>query len=251
MSENITKVKKGEDPPKEIRINRFLSDCGLGSRRKVEELILSGKVRVNGSVEKNLSTKIKVGVDSVQVGNKKLEPPTESVFLALNKPKGFLCSHSDRFHSNTIFELLPKKYGKLFIAGRLDLDSRGLLLLSDLGNLVQEITHPSEGSEKEYEVVLEEELEFRLVKEKFLRGFIDEGEFLKAEKVVSLGKGQESSKFRVILKQGRKRQIRRMFSVLGGKVIDLQRIRIGKLSLEKLKIGEGKFVLLDPKVWRP
>ncbi|PJZ76274.1 pseudouridine synthase [Leptospira neocaledonica] len=251
MSENIAKVKKGEKPQKEIRINRFLSDCGLGSRRKVEELVLSGKVRVNGSIEKNLSTRIKVGLDSVQVGNKKLEPPTEAIFLALNKPKGFLCSHSDRFHSNTVFELLPKKYGKLFIAGRLDLDSRGLLLLSDQGNLVQEITHPSEGSEKEYEVVLEDELDPKEVKDRFTKGFMDEGEFLKAEKVTSLTKGEGSSKFRVILKQGRKRQIRRMFSILGARVIDLQRIRIGKLSLEKLKIGEGKFVLLDPKVWRP
>lgn len=251
LSEKIAKEKSGEDSSKEIRINRFLADCGLGSRRKVEELILSGKVKVNGAVEKNLSTKIRVGSDIVQVGNKKLVPPTGAVFLALNKPKGFLCSHSDRFHSNTVFELLPKKYGKLFIAGRLDLDSRGLLLLSDQGNLVQEITHPSEGSEKEYEVILEEELDAKEVKERFTKGFMDEGEFLKAEKVTSLVKGEGSSKFRVILKQGRKRQIRRMFSILGGRVIDLQRIRIGKLSLEKLKIGEGKFVLLDPKVWRP
>ncbi|TGK05591.1 rRNA pseudouridine synthase [Leptospira langatensis] len=233
-----------------IRINRYLADCGFGSRRKTEELILSGKVKVNGVVETSLSVRIS-SQDRVMVGNKQAIPPEKNVFLALNKPKGYLCSHGDKFHSNTIFELLPSKFKQLAIAGRLDLDSRGLLLLSDDGSLIQEITHPSEGSEKEYSVSLDSEIPFEKVRERFLKGFMDEGEFLKAEKVFSQDRKQESDSFRVVLKQGRKRQIRRMFAALGARVTDLQRIRIGKLTLEKLNIGEGKFVLLDPKAWRP
>ncbi len=252
----LSRNSEKTNPPKEenpagIRINRYLADCGFGSRRKVEELVLSGKVRVNGQLEKDLSVRIHPGQDKVLVGGKPAVVSQTSVFLALNKPKGFLCSHGDKFHSHTIFELLPSKYGKLAIAGRLDLDSRGLLLLSSDGNLVQEITHPSEGFEKEYEVVIDNELPFQEVKERFLKGMQDDGEFLKAEKVFSVHRTANSASFRIVLKQGRKRQIRRMFANLGARVRDLQRTRIGNLLLEDLKLGEGKFVLLDPKDWRP
>lgn len=242
-------MPKSKETP-EIRINRYLADCGFGSRRKVEELVLSGKVRVNGISVTDLSTKIRVGTDQVTVSGKSASHSDSKVFLALNKPKGFLCSHGDRFHEHTVFELLPGKYSKLSIAGRLDLDSRGLLLLSDDGNLVQKITHPSEGFEKEYEVRLDRKLPFSETKERFLRGISDEGELLKAEKLFSQNRSEESDSFRIILKQGRKRQIKRMFSFLGAKVEDLKRIRIGALSLEKLKLEEGKFELLDPKDWR-
>ncbi|TGK60278.1 rRNA pseudouridine synthase [Leptospira wolffii] len=248
------KTEKNQSSDKEespgIRINRYLADCGFGSRRKVEELVLSGKVRINGIPETDLSTRVRPG-DQVTVSGKQASPNKRSIFLALNKPKGFLCSHGDRFHSHTVFELLPSKYSRLSIAGRLDLDSRGLLLLSDDGNWIQEITHPSEGQEKEYEVLLDKEIPFEETKTAFLKGIRDEGEILKAEKLFSSGRTEYSDRFRVVLKQGRKRQIKRMFSALGARVEDLRRIRIGRILLEKLKIEEGKFVLLDPKDWRP
>ncbi|EPG75671.1 pseudouridylate synthase [Leptospira fainei serovar Hurstbridge str. BUT 6] len=234
-----------------IRINRFLADCGFGSRRKVEELIQNRKVFLNGKLVQDLSTRIRLGKDEVFVGNKKAIPRQGTVFLALNKPPGYLCSHGDRFHNHTVFELLPSKYGQLAIAGRLDLDSRGLLLLSDDGELVHHVSHPSHSSEKEYEVSLQESISVSETVRRFREGIMDEGENLKAESVVAESKGTEASRFRIILRQGRKRQIRRMFSALGGRVLDLQRVRIGNLRLKELGIREGEYTLLDPDQWRP
>ncbi|EQA36107.1 pseudouridylate synthase [Leptospira inadai serovar Lyme str. 10] len=234
-----------------IRINRFLADCGFGSRRKVEELILNGNVFLNGKSVRDLSTRIRPGKDEVFVRNKKAIPRQGTVFLALNKPAGYLCSHGDRFHNHTVFELLPSKYGQLAIAGRLDLDSRGLLLLSDDGELVHLVSHPSHSSEKEYEVSLQEPISVGEAVRRFREGIVDEGETLKAESILAESKGSEASRFRIILRQGRKRQIRRMFSALGGRVTDLQRVRIGNLRLKELGIREGEYTLLDPQKWRP
>lgn len=244
--------EKDFSPPSDgIRINRFLADCGFGSRRKVEELVQSGKVSLNGRTVRDLSTRILPEADEVFVEGKRAIRKHGSVFLALNKPPGYLCSHGDRFHNHTVFELLPAKFGHLAIAGRLDLDSRGLLLLSDDGEFVQRISHPSHSMEKEYEVVVREPVSVSETIRTFQEGIHDEGEILKAESVVPATKGSEVFQFRIVLKQGRKRQIRRMFAALGTRVQDLKRVRIGNLRLKDLGLQEGQYAELDPDHWRP
>ncbi|WP_243393348.1 pseudouridine synthase [Leptospira perolatii] len=247
------KKEKKLQTDSEVRINRYLADCGFGSRRKTEELILSGFVTVNGETVRELSRKIQVGSDEVKVRGKVAIPEQEIYVIALNKPKGYLCSHSDRFHEETVFSLLPEKFARLAIAGRLDLESRGLLLLSNDGKIVQRLSHPTMASEKEYLVRIDRKISFSKIKQEFLQGIQEGEETLRAEKVFLDLEGRENSesdRFRVILQQGRKRQIRRMFSALGARVVDLQRVRIGNILLIDLGIKEGEYVSLNPNRWR-
>ncbi|RHX90094.1 pseudouridine synthase [Leptospira stimsonii] len=231
--------------PKEgIRINRYLADCGLGSRRKAEEWILKGEIEINGKKVTDLAERVLPETDVVSFRGKVLRSDREpKQLLLLNKPAGYLCSHQDRFHEKTVFSLLPEKFKNYKIAGRLDLNSRGLLLLTNDGELAQKISHPSNGSEKEYLVWLKFDPGEKEIQTAFQKGILDAGEILRA-KMVKLVPGKDCV-YRVILGEGKKRQIRRMFHSLGTHVLDLQRIRVGSIQLEKLNLPEGKYLLKD------
>lgn len=233
----------------EIRLNRFLADCGLGSRRKTEELIFKGQITVNGKQVTNLGTKIKPETDVVSYLGNVVEPTgIPKRILILNKPVGYLCSHGDRFHEKTVFSLLPSAYKNFKIAGRLDLNSRGLLILTNDGELAQKISHPSNGSEKEYLVTLNHDPGEKWIQTTFQKGILDAGEILRA-KMVKLVPGKNCV-YRITLGEGKKRQLRRMFRASGASVIDLQRIRIGSIQLEKLDLEEGKFLLTETGIWK-
>lgn len=177
----------------EIRLNRFLADCGLGSRRKTEELIQKGHIEINGKRVTNLGTRIDPEIDVVSYLGDVVKPIVESKkILIFNKPIGYLCSHADRFHEKTIFSLLPSDYKNFKIAGRLDLNSRGLLILTNDGALAQKITHPSNGSEKEYLVTLKHDPGEKLIQAAFQKGILDAGEILHA-KMVKLVPGKNVS----------------------------------------------------------
>lgn len=231
-----------------IRLNRFLADCGLGSRRKAEELILGGQIVINGKKVTDLGTRVNLETDVVSYRGDILRPTdAPKRILLLNKPVGYLCSHGDRFHEKTVFSLLPSEYKNYKIAGRLDLNSRGLLILTNDGELAQRISHPSNGSEKEYLVTLKYDPGEKGIQATFQKGIVDAGEILRA-KMVKLVPGKNCV-YRVILGEGKKRQIRRMFHASGASVVDLQRIRVGSIQLEKLNLEEGKFLLKDVGVW--
>ncbi len=233
----------------EIRLNRFLADCGLGSRRKTEELIQKGHIEINGKRVTNLGTRIDPEIDVVSYLGDVVKPIVESKkILIFNKPIGYLCSHADRFHEKMIFSLLPSDYKNFKIAGRLDLNSRGLLILTNDGALAQKITHPSNGSEKEYLVTLKHDPGEKLIQAAFQKGILDAGEILHA-KMVKLVPGKKCV-YRVILEEGKKRQIRRMFRWFGVSVVDLQRIRIGPLKLEKFNLEEGQYLLTETGIWK-
>ncbi|EMJ93674.1 pseudouridine synthase [Leptospira alstonii] len=251
LSEMEESMQSKDDPnlPDEIRLNRFLADCGLGSRRKTEELILKGQITINGKKVEALGTKVKPGTDVVSYLGKVVKPIEEpKKILILNKPAGYLCSHGDRFHEKTIFSLLPPAYQNYKIAGRLDLDSRGLVLLTNDGELAQRISHPSNGSEKEYLVTLKYDPGEKGIQVAFQKGILDAGEILRA-KMVKLVPGKNCV-YRVILAEGKKRQIRRMFHSSGASVVDLQRIRIGSIQLERLNLEEGKYLLAETVIWK-
>ncbi|MFA4793291.1 pseudouridine synthase [Leptospira kirschneri] len=233
----------------EIRLNRFLADCGLGSRRKTEELIQKGLIEINGKRVTNLGTRIDPETDVVSYLGDVVKPIVEpKKILIFNKPIGYLCSHADRFHEKTIFSILPSTYKNFKIAGRLDLNSRGLLILTNDGVLAQKIAHPSHGSEKEYLVTLKYDPGEKLIQTAFQKGILDAGEILHA-KMVKLVPGKKYM-YRVILEEGKKRQIRRMFHWLGANVVDLQRIRIGRLELEKFNLEEGQYLLTETGIWK-
>jgi 23S rRNA pseudouridine2605 synthase len=228
-----------EDLDKPIRINRFLAKCGLGARRNVEEFIQKGRVSINGVVIESFSVKVKPLEDKVTFDGEEIQLLPDSMIIAFNKPYGYLCSHHDVHHEKTVFNLLPAKYRKFNMAGRLDLTSRGLMILSPNGELLNNITHPSSGLEKEYMVKIDNVPSENEIVKKFLQGIDDDGEFLRAKEVEMIDSGEGI--VRIVLKEGKKRQIHRMFTAVGSKVLDLQRVRIGRLNLSSLDLEEGSF----------
>ena len=221
-----------------MRLNRFLASAGLGSRRGVEELIKSGRVRINGRVIDDLATQVGPE-DSVKVGSRVIHTQ-HTLHAALHKPRGFLCTADDERGRRTIFELLPEKWPRVFHVGRLDRDSEGLMLVTNDGDLALRLTHPRFHVEKEYEVGLDKVFE-AAHREKLLRGFHIAGGRAKAEQVSEI----KPQLIRVVLRQGLKRQIRLMFYELGYEVVHLRRVRIGPLKLGHLRPGEWR--LLTPK----
>lgn len=232
-----------------MRLNRYLSACGLGSRRGCEALIQEGQVMINGSVCLNLATTV-TEADEVVVHGKKVKPE-KGLIIALHKPKGLVCSRRDEHDRETIYQLLPAKFASLHHVGRLDKESEGLLLLTNRGDLSHQLLHPSKGVEKEYEVIVEERFDPEQLP-RLIKGFhLKEGGIAKAERAWLIG----DYKIGLVLKQGLKRQIRDMLYFLGYEVRRLVRVRIGNLSIKGLREGawkelsekEVETLLLNPK----
>jgi 23S rRNA pseudouridine2605 synthase len=216
-----------------VRLNRFLSQCGLGSRRGSEQIILEGRVSINGHLIKDLGTLVKEG-DQVSVDGKVVRAET-GIVIALNKPRGYICSRSDERDRMTIYALLPKPLQTLHHVGRLDKDSEGLLLLTNRGDLSHHLIHPSKGAEKEYEVIVDKPVD-QTTMAKLVKGMLTEEGYAKAERAWMI----TEYRCHVVLKQGLKRQIRLMFYQLGCEVERLTRTRIGWLELKGLQKGGWK-----------
>ncbi len=218
-----------------MRINRFLASAGLGSRRACEELVSAGRVLVNNAVVTSLATQ--VGPDDiVRVGRKIVKAQTH-VYLLLNKPKGYVCTRSDEKGRKTIFDLVPAERGRLFHVGRLDLESEGLIILTNDGDFAEALTHPSHQIEKEYEVTIDKPFDPAHAA-RLQRGILLEAGRARMEAVHELN----PARIKVILRQGLKRQIREMLWKVGGyDVKKLVRVRIGGLVDPRLKTG----------YWRP
>jgi 23S rRNA pseudouridine2605 synthase len=218
-----------------MRLNRFLATAGIGSRRHCDELIAGGRVTINGKVCTDFSAQ-PTPRDHVKVGGK-LVHADPSLTIILHKPAGFVSTRSDPNARDTIFDLLPRKFPRLFNIGRLDAQSEGLLLLTNDGELGQRLTHPRYKIEKEYEITLDRAWEPALA-QKLLRGIHLDGEHAKIARLQSL----TSTKLRVVLHQGINRQIRRMFHAIGYETKRLVRIRIGNLRLGDLPAGHWRIL---------
>ena len=217
-----------------MRLNRYLSLCGQGSRRGCEQLIAEGAVSINGSYIKTLGTQVKEG-DEVKVHGK-LVRLAKGIVLALNKPKGYVCSRGDTHKRLTIYDLLPSKYQTLHHVGRLDKESEGLLLMTNRGDLSHRLLHPSQGVEKEYEVIVDRPLEPGVFP-KLIKGMMTPEGYAKAERAWL---GNSEYRLHLVLKQGLKRQIRHMMFGLGFEVERLVRVRLGWLQLKGLAKGSWK-----------
>jgi 23S rRNA pseudouridine2605 synthase len=213
-----------------MRLNRFLALAGVASRRGAEDLIRSGRISVNGKVCRELATQV-TGDDHVRMDGKVIKAK-EFVYLLLNKPAGYVTTRSDERSRLTIYDLLPKQLPKLAHVGRLDLESEGLLLLTNDGELTLRLTHPRYKLPKEYRVTLDREF--------------DMADSVKVKKGVYLAEGRarfdaiykvNPRQVRVVVTQGIKRQIRRVFAALDYKVKRLERTKIGGLSDPTLKPG--------------
>ncbi len=220
------------------RLQKYLARCGVASRRKAEEYILAGRISINGTFVRQLGTQVSEN-DTIFFDGKLVKPQKQLVYYVLNKPKGVITTSSDEQGRQTVLDFLPRAY-RLVACGRLDAASRGLVILTNDGEFCNELTHPSKEHDKEYVVTASinkgPEIEQRLTN--IEQGImLDSGKTAPAMIEAVKRKGNEIQ-FHIILHEGRNRQIRRMCSAVGLDVVDLERVRVGKLKLGNLPPGK-------------
>jgi len=219
----------------QMRLQKFLSAAGVCSRRKGEEYITAGRVAVNGRIVTELGTRIDPETDLVQVDGKQVESSQPHVYIALHKPQGYVtsCRHPGE---KIVIDLvdIPQR---IYPIGRLDKDSTGLLLLTNDGRLHHRLSHPSFDHEKEYEVTTAQTITDGALR-KLAEGLPLMGTKTRPAKIRRLS----DQKFRIVLKEGRNRQIRRMVRKVGGQVARLKRIRVGNVKLGRLAPGSWRYL---------
>ncbi len=247
-----------------VRLQKVIAAAGIASRRKAEELIRAGRVRVNGQVVRELGVKVDPEQDVIEVDGEVIRPPKAHEYIILHKPRGVLSTTSDPLHRTTVLDLVQSNR-RLFPVGRLDADSEGLILLTDDGTLAERLTHPRYGHAKEYLALVigtPTSKELRALE----RGIVLEEGRTQPAQVTVLGRRtpqevldagvpalrKESPKgfswLRVIIHEGKKHQVRRMLKAVGHPVIRLIRVGLGPLRLGRL--GPGEWRPLTPKEQR-
>lgn len=221
-----------------IRLQKFLADAGVASRRASEELIVAGRVEVNGELVRQLGSKVDPDRDRVTVDGKPVRVKRK-LYVALHKPRGCVCSRKDEHNRPTIYELLPKEWSNIYSVGRLDYDTEGLIFLTNDGEFALRLTHPRYGVRKKYLATVDGRVEHEIV-EKFTRGVFHMGEKLKAERVHIVSASLSRSVVELELAEGKNREVRRLFESQGKTVKRLQRIQIGKIKLGELKPGKWR-----------
>jgi 23S rRNA pseudouridine2605 synthase len=221
-----------------VRLQKFLADAGVASRRAGEQIILEGRVSVNGQPVRLLGSKIDPDHDQVAVDGKFVRAK-KLLYIALNKPVGCVCSRKDELDRPTIYELVPREWDTVQTVGRLDFNSEGLIFLTNDGQFALRLTHPRYGVRKKYLAAVEGEVTPAML-QLFKRGIIHEGERLQAlaARIISGTRGK--SVVELELGEGRNREVRRLFESQAITVKKLQRIEIGKIRLGELKPGKWR-----------
>ena len=217
---------------------KVLTEAGIGSRRRMSEAIKQGRVTVNGSLVEDFRYLVNREADNISLDGQPVDFKAQPVvYLVLNKPQGVVSTASDERGRKTVLSYLPTKYRhlRLYPVGRLDKDSTGLLLLTNDGNLTYRLTHPKFEYEKEYLVQLNADL--ALTDRKKLEQGIKLEEGMTSPVVVRKIEPSPPFTYSITIHEGKKRQLRRMFATLGYRVLALKRVRMGNLSLDKLKEG--------------
>lgn len=218
-----------------IRLQKYIANAGFCSRRKAEHHIQNGEVKVNGKVVSQLGVKIDPEADRVEVAGQLIQPDQSMIYIMLNKPKGYItsCRHGSR---KIVMELIDISQ-RVYPVGRLDKDSTGLLILTNDGRLHQHLTHPSFDHEKEYEVEAQSPISDESLQ--ILRqGVLIDGKQTRTAKIARVSQ----NRFRMVLQEGRKRQIRRMVEAVGNKVASLHRIRVSGLNLGDLPPSQWRYL---------
>lgn len=223
-----------------MRLNAYIAKSGFCARRKAAILVKEGKVKVGGKVVKEPYLEVKEG-DVVTVAGRSLRVENPAYFM-INKPRGLTSTAEDKFAEKKITDVIPRKYGRLYPIGRLDKDSRGLIILTNDGEFCYRLTHPKFEIEKEY-IVLLEGSHTTAELEKIKKGVYDEPDLLKVKSFSVLYAKNNRTEVSVVVGEGKKRHIRRLFKALDLNVLDLKRVRIGNLKIGGLP--EGAFRQLN------
>ncbi|MGH7465899.1 MAG: pseudouridine synthase, partial [Longimicrobiales bacterium] len=216
-----------------IRLQKFLAQAGVASRRSSEELIVSGRVTINGRAATELGVRVQPK-DDVRVDGKRIRPAA-SQWYALHKPRGYMSTRSDPEGRRTLYDLVPPPMRRLFYVGRLDFDSEGLVLLTNDGDTAHRLLHPRYGIDREYDVELDHQIDDSAL-EQLRKGVQLEDGPARARSVRRKG----GRRVVLTLREGRRREVRRMFAELGYEVRRLRRVRYGPIRLDDLPSGEWR-----------
>jgi len=224
-----------------MRLQKYLALCGVASRRASEKLITDGRVAVNGTIITELGTKI-TAKDTVTFDGKKVTMGENKVYIALNKPAGYLSTASDDRGRRTVIDLVKDDFSeRLYPVGRLDYDTEGLIFLTNDGNFTQTVTHPKHNIDKTYEA----KIYGKLTEDEIImlcRG-VDIGGFVTSEALVDIISEQhDKSTVQITIHEGKNRQVRKMFKAVGNNVLKLKRISVGAVKLGNLKSGQWRFL---------
>lgn len=229
-----------------MRINKYIASCGVASRRKAEELILDGKVKVNGKIIDELSYKVDENKDMVEVNNVKITLDEKLVYLLLNKPEGYITTVKDQFDRPSVIDLLSDVKERVFPVGRLDYETSGLLLLTNDGDLTYKLTHPKHEIDKTYVakvkgILTEDEMK------NFREGLhIEDYKTAPAKlKVLDSDRVKNISTLEIKIHEGKNRQVRKMCKAINHPVLRLKRVAMGKINLKNCKVGEYRYLTDD------
>lgn len=230
----------------QIRLQKYLADAGIASRRKAEVLIKQGKVYVNGKIVNELGTKVTPNVDEIRYEGKKVEIEEKYIYILLNKPIGYVTTVKEQFSRDKVTDLVHVKE-RLVPVGRLDMYTSGALILTNDGDFVYKVTHPKNEVTKTYTVTLKGQVSDDEI-EKLRNGVVlDDGFKTSPAKVKRIMEDKENNKTRleIVIHEGKNREVRRMCDAIGKKVLALHRSKIGTISLEGLTIGKWRYLKDD------
>lgn len=226
----------------EMRLQKYLASCGVASRRKCEELILEGKVEVNGNFVTELGTKINPEKDEVKYNGNVVKLEEEKIYILLNKPIGYVTTAKEQFGRDMVLDLV-KVNKRIVPVGRLDMYTSGAIILTDDGDFVYKITHPKHEIPKTYNVTVVGKVTGEEIEQ--LKNGVDIGDFVtsKAEvKILKIDEQKNISRLQITIHEGKNRQIRRMCEAIGKKVISLHRSKIGNLTVKDLPLGTWRYL---------
>lgn len=226
------------------RLQKIMSESGIASRRKCEELILDKRVKVNGVVVSKLGTKADKEKDRIEIDGKPLLYSEKKIYIMLNKPIGYITTARDQFRRPTVLDLVKDINERVYPVGRLDYDTEGLLILTNDGNLTYTITHPKYNVNKTYRALLSGRTDEKDT-EAFRNGVMIEDYVTAPAELKLIKYSGNNSLVDITIHEGKNRQVRKMCSAIGHPVIKLKRIRIGKIELGELKKGTWRYLTAD------
>ena len=231
----------------EERLQKFLARSGIASRRKSEELITSGRIKVNGQVVTELGIKINPEIDIVEYNGKQIKEENKKIYILLNKPIGYVTTVKDQFKRDTVMELVKGVKERIVPVGRLDMYTSGALLLSNDGDFINKVTHPKHEIEKTYNATIVGKVTKEDV-EKLTKGveIQDDLETYVAKpakvKILKIDEEKNLSRIQITIHEGKNREVRRMCEAIGKKVIALHRTQIGNIDVKDLQLGKWRYL---------
>ncbi len=225
-----------------VRLQKYIAMCGEASRRHAEELIKNGNVKVNGKVSKEMGTKVEIGADKVELNGKEIKVINKQYYIMLNKPAGYVSTVSDQFERPTVVDLVGEDIdARVVPVGRLDYETEGLLLMSNDGEFTYRVTHPKFKVDKTYVAILKGGITVQGLRA--LRKGVDIGGFITSPAEVEILDAEAGkTTLKIVIHEGKNRQVRKMLEAVGCKLEYLKRTNIGKIELGNLPLGRWRYL---------